>query len=588
MLRSLHVRNYVLIDSLEIDFPEGLVIITGQTGAGKSILLGALGLVLGGKADASLVGAHGDTCVVEAEFEIPGQARNDDRHGRPDRPSQAKNDERLKEILRENDLEESEGLLIRRTLNKTGRSRSFVNDEPVPLPVLQALAERLIDIHAQHQTLRLADPAFRMSLLDHYAGNYSARDGRSESAMTKNVIPGSTGNLDACKKAWTDLQAVRKELAEVLDRLKRSTAEKEWNEALFSKLDAAHLRDGELEELDAEQKQLAHAEELKELLSGCEEILSPTEMPLTAQLKEVGKRATRAARFIPSLESLAQRLESARLELEDIAEELESANARIDVSPERLEQVEDRMSLLYDLMKKHGVQTVGELIAERDRLSEALFDSTALQERRDELQKSLAEAEKAYGAAADALHKARKNACEGFASAILESLTFLELDHAVFRVELADAPEGPAGRDAVRFLFSSTGKAPQDLAKVASGGELSRIMLSLKAMMARYTAMPTLIFDEIDSGVSGSAADKMGSMICRMGGSMQVFAITHLPQVAAKGNAHYLVTKENDATSIRVLSAEERVREIARMLSGSVVTEAAVANAEALLGTSLF
>ena len=557
MLRSLHVRNYVLIDSLEIDFPEGLVIITGQTGAGKSILLGALGLVLGGKADASLVGAHGDTCVVEAEFSVGEDAT-------------------LKALLRENDLEESESLVIRRTLNKTGRSRSFVNDDPVSLPVLQALAERLIDIHAQHQTLRLADPAFRMSLLDHYAGNY------------KSVIPGSTGNLTACREAWNNLQTVRKELAEVMDRLQRSTAEKEWNESLFARLDAAHLRDGELEELEAEQKQLAHAEELKELLSGCEEILSPTEMPITGQLKEVGKRATRAARFIPSLESLAQRLESARLELEDIAEELESANARIDVSPERLEQVEDRMSLLYDLMKKHGVQTVGELITERDRLSEALFDSSALQDKRDELQKSLAEAEKVYGAAADALHKARKKACEGFASAILESLTFLELDHAVFQVELADAPEGPAGRDVVRFLFSSTGKAPQDLAKVASGGELSRIMLSLKAMMARYTAMPTLIFDEIDSGVSGSAADKMGSMICKMGGSMQVFAITHLPQVAAKGNAHYLVIKENDATSIRLLSAEERVREIARMLSGSVVTEAAVANAEALLGTSLF
>ena len=547
MLRSLHVRNYVLIDSLEIDFPEGLVIITGQTGAGKSILLGALGLVLGGKADASLVGAHGDTCVVEAEFSVG-------------------NDERLKEILRENDLEESGSLLIRRTLNKTGRSRSFVNDEPVSLPVLQALAERLIDIHAQHQTLRLADPAFRLSLLDHYAGNEGT----------------------ACREAWNNLQTVRKDLAEVMDRLQRSTAEKEWNEALFAKLDAAKLRDGELEELDAEQKQLAHAEELKELLSGCEEILSPTEMPITAQLKEVGKRASRAARFIPALESLAQRLESARLELEDIAEELESANARIDVSPERLEQVEDRMSLLYELMKKHGVQTVGELIAERDRLSEAIFDSSALQDRRDALQKSLAEAEKAYGAAADALHKNREKACKGFASAILESLTFLELDHAVFQVELTDAPEGPSGRDAVRFLFSSTGKAPQDLAKVASGGELSRIMLSLKAMMARYTAMPTLIFDEIDSGVSGSAADKMGSMICKMGESMQVFAITHLPQVAAKGNAHYLVTKENDVTSIRPLSSEERVREIARMLSGSVVTEAAVANAEALLGTSLF
>ena len=552
MLRSLHVRNYVLIDSLEIDFPEGLVIITGQTGAGKSILLGALGLALGGKADASLVGAHGDTCVVEAEFsvgEIPGQARND---------------EALQALMTENDLD-GDTLLIRRTLNRTGRSRSFVNDEPVSLPVLQALSEHLIDIHSQHQTLRLGDPAFRMSLLDHYAGN-SAR-------------------LDACRKAWNDLQGLRKELAEVTDRLQRMAAEKDYNEALFARLEEAKLRDGELEELEAEQKQLAHAEELKEYLNNCEDLLAPADdrAPLTAQLKEAEKQAARAARFIPALEPLVQRLESARLELEDIADELEGANARIDVSPDRLEQVEDRMSLLYDLMKKHGVQTVGDLIAERDRLSEALFDSTALEERRVALEKSLGKAEKAYAAAADALHDAREKASEGFASAILASLAFLELDHAVFRVELAEAPEGPAGRDAVRFLLSSTGKAPQDLSKVASGGELSRIMLSLKAMMARYTAMPALIFDEIDAGVSGSAADRMGQMICRMGEDMQVFAITHLPQVAAKGKAHYLVTKERDVTDIRLLSESERVQEIARLLSGSVITDAAVANARALL-----
>ena len=563
MLRSLHVRNYVLIDSLEIQFPEGLVIITGQTGAGKSILLGALGLALGGKADAALVGAHGETCVVEAEFEIPGQARND---------------EALRAFLVENDLGDGESLVIRRTLNRTGRSRSFVNDEPVSLPVLQALSERLIDIHSQHQSLRLGDPAFRMTLLDHYAASVIP-------GLTSSVIPGSTGNLTACREAWTELQGIRKELAEVTDRSSRLAAEKDWNEALFTRLDAAKLRDGELEELETEQKQLAHAEELKEYLNNCEDILAPSDdrSPLTAQLKEAEKQAARAARFIPALEPLVERMESARLELEDIAGELESANGQIDVSPDRLEQVEDRMSLLYDLMKKHGVQTIGELIAERDRLSEALFDSTALQDKRDELQKSLAEAEKAYGAAADALHKARKNACEGFASAILESLTFLELDHAVFQVELADAPEGPAGRDAVRFLFSSTGKAPQDLAKVASGGELSRIMLSLKAMMARYTAMPALIFDEIDAGVSGSAADKMGQMICQMGRDMQVLAITHLPQVAAKGDAHYLVTKENDVTAIHPLSREGRVREIARLLSGAVITDAAVANAEALL-----
>ena len=546
MLRSLHVRNYVLIDSLEIDFPEGLVIITGQTGAGKSILLGALGLALGGKADASLVGAHGETCVVEAEFSVDGNAP-------------------LKALMAENDLEEGDTLLIRRTLNRTGRSRSFVNDEPVSLPVLQALSEQLIDIHSQHQTLRLGDPAFRMSLLDHYAGN--------------------TARLDACRKAWNDLQGLRKDLSDVTDRLRRMAVEKDYNEALFTRLDAAKLRDGELEELETEQKQLAHAEELKEYLNNCEDILAPADdrAPLTAQLKEVEKQAARAARFIPALDPLVQRLESARVELEDIADELESANARIDVSPDRLEQVEDRMSLLYDLMKKHGVQTVGELIAERDRLSEALFDSTTLEERRVELEKALGKAEKVYAAAADALHDIREKASEGFAAAILASLAFLELDHAVFTVELGTAPDGPSGRDAVRFLFSSTGKAPQDLSKVASGGELSRIMLSLKAMMARYTAMPALIFDEIDAGVSGSAADRMGQMICRMGEDMQVFAITHLPQVAAKGIAHYLVTKENDVTETRLLSREERIREIARLLSGSVITDAAVANARALL-----
>ena len=551
MLRSLHVRNYVLIDSLEIRFPEGLSIITGQTGAGKSILLGALGLVLGGKADASLLGTHGDTCVVEAEFSI-GQ------------------DPALQALLAENDLEATDILTIRRTVSRSGRSRSFVNDEPVPLPLLQALSERLIDIHSQHQTLRLGDPAFRMTMLDHFAGNAELRA--------------------ACKKAWDSLQEVRKELSVVKERLTQLSAEKAYNQSQFDRLEAAKLRDGELEELEAEQKQLAHAEELKEFLSAGEDILSPADdrLPLTAQLKEAGKQIARAARFIPLLEPLVERMESARLELEDIAEEVESANARIEVSPLRLEQVEDRMSLLYELMVRHGVQTMEELIAIRERLSEALFDSTALEEKRAELEKAVAAAENTYREAADALHDARSRASDGFASAIVESLAFLELDRAIFQVTLSEAPEGPTGRDAVRFLFSSTGKAPQDLAKVASGGELSRIMLSLKAMMARYTAMPTLIFDEIDTGVSGSAADRMGSMICRMGGDMQVFAITHLPQVAAKGDAHYLVTKENDVTSIRLLSREERVREIARLLSGSVITDAAVANAEALLGDSLF
>ena len=544
MLRSLQIRNYVLIDSLEIDFPEGLVIITGQTGAGKSILVGALGLVLGAKADASLVGGHGDTCVVEAEFSV---------------------DDNVRAILADNDLEDSDILTIRRVVNRSGRSRSFVGDEPVSLPVLQELSERLIDIHSQHQTLRLGDPAFRMEMLDHFAGNKA--------------------RLTECREAWTALQDARKSLSDITARLERLSAEKDYNEAVFNKLDDARLREGELEELEAEQKQLAHAEEVKELLSAGEEAFSPSceEAPLTARLKEAEKSISRAVRYIPSLEPLVKRLESARLELEDIAEELESAEARIDISPQRLEQVEDRMSLLYGLMKKHGVQSEAELIAVRDELSQALFDSTALEERKADLERAVVEAEKVYGKAAETLHAAREKAAPGFAAAILDSLRFLELDRAVFSVELASSADGPTGRDAVRFLFSSTGKLPQDLSKVASGGELSRIMLSLKAMMARYTSMPTLLFDEIDTGVSGSAADRMGSMICTMGEDMQVFAITHLPQVAAKGQAHYLVTKEADVTAIRRLSSEERVREIARLLSGSVITDAAVANARALL-----
>ena len=548
MLRSLQVRNYVLIDSLEIDFPEGLVIITGQTGAGKSILLGALGLVLGGKADASLLGNHGDTCVVEAVFSIGS-------------------DPSLNALLAENDLEPGDTLTIRRTVNRTGRSRSFVNDEPVALPVLQALSERLIDIHSQHQTLRLGDPAFRLEMLDHYAGN--------------------ADRLAACREAWSALQEVRKDLNGVTERLQQLRSEKEYNQARFDQLEQAKLRDGEQEELEAEQKQLSHAEELRELLgAGCD-ILSPSDdrPPLSAFLKEAEKPLGKAARYLPDLEPLLRRMESARLELEDIAEEVERVNDAVDVSPGRLEQVEERLSLLYDLMGRHGVRSVGELIAVRDRLGEALYDSTALESRKTELEGALKRAEDAYGKAAGDLRKARQGAAEGFAAAVADSLVFLELDRAVFRVELSEAADGPSGRDTVRFLFSSTGKAPQDLAKVASGGELSRIMLSLKAMMARYTAMPTLFFDEIDTGVSGSAADRMGSLICRMGESMQVFAITHLPQVAAKGKAHYLVTKENDVTAIRALTPEERVRELARLLSGSVITDAAVANARALLET---
>ena len=545
MLRSLQVGNYVLIDSLETRFPEGLIIISGQTGAGKSILLGALGLALGAKADGAMVGPHGDKCVVEAVFDIQG-------------------DDSVREILKANDLEEADSLTIRRVVGSSGRSRSFVNDEPVNLPLLQELSTRLVDIHSQHQTLLLSEASFRLKALDHYVGLAEP--------------------LSACAAAWNEWQSLEKEKAELSASLGRLQDEREYHEARFRRLDEAALQEGELEALEQEQEQLAHAEEIKEQLYAAAQLFDADGNSLGQRLKEAGRKLGRSAAYLPSLEPLLSRLESARLELEDISEEVETALGKVDVSPERLQWVEDRLSLLYDLMKRYGADSVTALIAQREELSKALFDSGALQERLEAIEKALLQARKDYEAAAGLLHEAREKAAGPFAEAILSRLRFLELDHAAFSLEIAPSTPGPSGRDAVRFLFSSTGRAMADVAHCASGGELSRIMLCLKAMMARYTAMPTLIFDEIDSGVSGSAADKMGRMFCEMGADMQVFAITHLPQVAAKGNAHYLVSKENDVSSVTRLDAEGRVQELARMLSGAVITDAAIANARALLG----
>ncbi len=553
MLSRLQVRNYVLIDSLEIDFPEGLIIITGQTGAGKSILLGALSLVTGSKAEASMVSEGAENCVVEAEFEGVSEA--------------------LKPVLEENEVEWEEGhLIIRRVVNRSGRSRSFVNDCPVPLTVLQGIASQLIDVHSQHQTMILSDRSFQLNILDHYAGNMEMRG--------------------ECARLWRELGTRRSELSALETRLRNIASEKDYNEAQYRQIEAANLREGELAELEEEQKQLANAEEIKSGLSAVEELYSSSmgdSMSMDSSLKEAEKVLGRLGRYIPAASELSERVDSCRRELDDVFSEISSINSRVEMSPERLVEVEDRMSLLYGLMKKHSCLDEAELIAVRDNLSEALFDSTQLEEKRGELLKAVEAAEKELNEVADRLHESRAKAVADFAGSIEMSIRGLELPYAVFEVELQDVPVSASGRDSVAFRFSAVGKNPVDVAKCASGGEMSRIMLALKAMMAKFTNMPTMIFDEIDTGVSGSVADRMGSMICDMGNDMQVFAITHLPQVAAKGSAHYLVSKDIDATSstavsrITRLSDEGRVQEIARMLSGSVLTEAAVANAKSLL-----
>ena len=545
-----------MIDSLEIDFPEGLIIITGQTGAGKSILLGALSLVMGSKADASMVSEGADNCVVEAEFEMGADETE------------------LKALIEENEAEWEDGhLIIRRVVNRSGRSRAFINDCPVPLQVLQDISSRLVDVHSQHQTLLLSDKSFQMGILDYFAGNSELRG--------------------LCADLWRKQNAIKSELAAIDSKLARLSSERDYNESQFKQLEAANLRDGELAELEEEQKQLANAEEIKAYLSTVELLFTEDSggdgLPLDSMLKEAVKLLSKASRFIPSASELSDRVDSCRRELDDVLSDVSQINLRVDMSPERLEEVEDRMSLIYSLFQKHGCTTELELMQLRDSLSELLFDSTQLEEKRDELQSQLESVQKELASAASELSNSRKEASGRFAENIQSSIRGLELPYAIFEVEVYDAPLSATGADAVQFRFSSTGRNAVDVAKCASGGEMSRIMLALKAMRARFANMPTMIFDEIDTGVSGSVADKMGSMICDMGAYMQVFAITHLPQVAAKGTAHYLVSKDIDpATSkavstIKRLSDEQRVLELARMLSGSVLTDAAIANAESLL-----
>ena len=555
MLTRLQVKNYVLIDSLDISFPEGLVIITGQTGAGKSILLGSIALALGSKADASLIGENGDKCVVEAEFEADPE------------------DASLRSLVEEMDADWDGGhLILRRMVGRTGRARAFVNDSPVTSSALQSLSSRLIDIHSQHQTLKLADARFRLSVLDHYAGN--------------------GGLLSECSRAYSSYVSCKSEVEELKSFLAKAGAEKEYNEARYRQLESASLREGETEELEAEQRQLANAEEIKSSLYAVESMFSDDEqtgrMSLDSILRDAARRLEKISEYVPQTSSLIERLEGARVELDDILSEVSSIEERMSFSPDRLAQVEERISLLYSLMQKFGCRDVTELIACRDSLSGALFDSAAVEDRLAELSSRLDSLKKEYDTLCRKLHSARTQAALPFASDIEKSLHNLELQNAVFSVGICPASAGPSGTDSAVFRFSSTGTNPVDVEKCASGGELSRIMLCLKDKMARYTRMPTMIFDEIDTGVSGSVADKIGSMICSMGENMQVFAITHLPQVAAKGQAHYLVSKDTDSsgrtvTTIKKLSDDQRVIEVARMLSGSKITDAAIANAKSLL-----
>lgn len=551
MLASLHIRHYVLIDSLDIDFPEGLVIITGQTGAGKSILLGALSLALGAKADPGVISEGADSCVVEAEFQVQ---------------------DNLRELLESNDVEWNGGFLtVRRTVHASGRSRSFINDSPVTVQLLSSISGRLVDIHSQHQSLLLKDRGWQLSLLDFYAGNVDL--------------------VSSCRRTWGELMTVRSKLGEAQKRLSSLSADLEYNRSRYERLVAASLREGELEELEEEHRTLSHAEDIKSGLEGVCSLMEPQEgTEVSTVLRDGARSLERLSSYLPAAAELSERLESVRIEIEDIEDEIRRISDSVDVSPERLEQVESRMSELFSLFKKYGCRTVEELIAQREELGGAVAGTSDLEEEISSLQREEKALVQKHSDICGQLSLRRAGAAPALSQSVQESVRALEMDKAVFSVRTAACEPGINGADEVSFLFSADSGRLEDVSKCVSGGEMSRIMLSLKAIMAEYTAMPTMVFDEIDSGVSGSVADKMGSLICSMGGRMQVFAITHLPQVAAKGTAHYVVSKSEEEgrtrSSISRVSGEDRVKEIARLLSGATVTDAAVANARVLISES--
>lgn len=535
MLKRLTIQNYALIENLDIEFPNGLIIITGETGAGKSILMGALSLLLGAKADAMVVKDSNRNCVVEGEFDNNG-----------------------------------EEIILRRVISANGRSRSFINDEPATMAALADVSSRIIDIHAQHQHLLLANQSYQMNVLDYFAN--------------------SVETLKEYQTLYTDLAGLKSELAKVEEQIQQGERDRDYKEFQLDQLLEAKLKEGELEELEALQKQLANAEQIKSSIYQSIELFRPMGCSIVQNLKEATNILQKCSTFVPKLDEIVSRLETCRIECKDIEGELEDIGEDIVCSPEQLEIVDNRIALLYSLMRKHSVQTVEELIAIREELDLQLQDATLSYSKRDELSSRIEAVTNQRNLVAQQLTHKREKAVKGLQQVLEQKVRELQMPYAVFEISLSPSNDYKMqGKDDIEFLFSANGdNKPIPLQKVASGGELSRIMLCIKALMAEYTGMPTMIFDEIDTGVSGSIADKMGTLIGKMGESMQIFAITHLPQIASKGKTHLLVYKEfenNIAKSrIREITGEERVAEIARMLSGSELSQAAIANAKELLG----
>lgn len=549
MLRTLTVENYVLIDRLEMELDRSLNIITGQTGAGKSILLGALGLLLGNKAESGAMRDESRNCVIEGQFDVEGYG--------------------LESFFDENDLDYDPSLTIRRVITPAGKSRSYVNDLPVGQSVLRELGVRLVDIHSQHRNLILSDDKFRIGVVD--------------------SIAGCGAQVGEYRKAYDELQAAERELAQLRAEAERNRRDEEWIRFQVEELTAANLREGELARIEAEQSVLANADAIGEAIVASRNALDDEQVGVLLQLKTIEQAMSGVAATYAPAGELFERVHSALLDLKDVSSELASAAEHVDADPERLSQVVSRIDLIYSLQQKHRVTSEAELIALREKYTAQLQTITSGDERIAALERHIGELRTEALRRADEIHELRTKAVPAIDAELSATLAELGMPSARFTVDVAAQEElMPTGRDRVSFLFTANiGLAPQPVEKIASGGEISRVMLALKALVARSMQLPTIIFDEIDTGVSGQIADAMGRIISNLSRSMQVINITHLPQVASKGKTHFVVYKEDTLlgamTSIRQLSARERVDEIAKMLSGSTVTAAAVEQAKCLL-----
>jgi len=551
MLSSLTISNYILIDNLEIDFPEGLIIITGETGAGKSILIGALNLLLGSKADSAVIKDQSKNCIVEGTFKIDENPE-------------------ITTLLNENSIDPANEIIIRRVISPNGKSRSFINDEPASLPFLKDISRKLIDIHAQHQQLLLSDSRFQLSVLDSFAGSGKI--------------------LEEYQRKYLSLKELEKEKEDLASNIAKFEEESEYNRFQLDQLESAKLIEGELEEMEAEFKILSHAEEIKLSIDRMLMLLTPHDTSFIQSLKEMAVISTKISANFPVINSISERIENSRIEIRDIEQELQVLSESVSVSPEKTAIMEERISMIYDLLQKHHVAKVEELIEIRESLKTKLLSSDNLNEKLSELKDKISGSRQDMESCADRLSSKRAGAVKRFSEAMTTRIRNLEMPHAVFDLLFEkEALYGVSGCDRVEFLFSANSNiAPKEISKAASGGELSRAMLSLKAIMAKGIGMPTMIFDEIDSGVSGSIADKMGNLIDELSQNMQIFAITHLPQIASKGNYHLLVHKEvnhlgNTESKIMKITADERIKEIARMLSGSELTSEAIENAKVFL-----